>query len=193
MSARLCPARLRHPPCTPMHRGTVLLEVVAALALFVIAGLAILSLLSQAVRSLERMRDAERAADIARSAITHIELGLYQPEALDGRTPPWLEPDALDLAGSIPDADLAPTSRRPDWTLTVETEPTAFAGLTLVTVHVQRGDDGPTAFTLRQLVRLGLRPDASIGPEDELVEQARRGRTVPPAGPPSSTAPGGQP
>ena len=62
-------------PSTYHRRGALLLEVVLALALFVTAGIAILSMVGQSVGSLKSAREKLHAADLARSAMAKIEAG----------------------------------------------------------------------------------------------------------------------
>jgi type II secretory pathway pseudopilin PulG len=128
-----------------------LLECVVALAIFVGAGLAVLVMVERAVAGATLARDRERAADLARSAMAKLEAGLESPETLAGPVPAWQDDEAA-VSGSSG----APTL----WTLEVRTQPSAFQGLTLVTVKAARlasaeSSTETASFTLTQLVRLG--------------------------------------
>jgi hypothetical protein len=128
-----------------VRRGAALLECVLALALFVACGMAVLALVDHAVDSVATTRDAEEAADIARSAMARIEAGLQTPDTLNG---PVKWGDQTDAA------EMSPGSA---WALEVSTEPSQFEGLTKVSVKAYKqgvGDTELASFTLHQLVRL---------------------------------------
>ncbi|MBC7771966.1 MAG: hypothetical protein H7210_05690, partial [Pyrinomonadaceae bacterium] len=57
------------------RRGTMLLEVMLALALFIGAGAAVLSIVGQSVGSLKATRERQHAVDLARSAMAELEAG----------------------------------------------------------------------------------------------------------------------
>lgn len=123
------------------RRGALLLEVVLALAIFVGAGLAVLGAVERAVGSAEYVRDLHVAADLARSAISGIEVGLEDPIAMNGPVRSWEEGEGTGAGNG--------------WELRVEVSPAPFDGLTLVAVTAQReGGVRPVSCTLRQLVRL---------------------------------------
>lgn len=136
-------------------RGVVLLEVLLAVALFVVGGLVILNIADDGVRRLERAREGARAADLARSAMALIESGLAVPGTLHG---PVRDPGLL--------AGFEPTGPGEEgwggWTLDITTEPAPFAGLTRVSIGVLRADATGAAgpgepaplYTLVQLVDL---------------------------------------
>jgi len=150
-----------------MRRAAVLLELIVSLALFVAAGMAVLTVTRHAVGSIERTRLQQRAGDHARSAMALLEVGLASPESLDGSAPTWLDRGEFD--------ESAPVS---PWTIEVETEPSAYTDLTLVTVtavHEPTPGTRDASFTLRQLIRLARLEEDTIGEEDKLVEQAERG------------------
>jgi Tfp pilus assembly protein PilV len=144
------------------RRGALLLEALLSLALFSMTALAVLSIVRQ---SIGRLEDAElrlEAADLARSAMSVIEAGLVEPAAIAGPVP---EGGLLAEA----DADSGGVDMNPDidseWLLDIETEPSAFDGLTEVAVTARRVsltgvERTEASFTLRQLVRL----DATDGP-----------------------------
>ncbi|MBZ0172679.1 MAG: hypothetical protein K8E66_09895 [Phycisphaerales bacterium] len=74
-----------------MTRGTgaILLEVLLALALFVVTSLTLLSVISQSIEGLRRSQDRLLAADHARNAMARIEAGIARPETLNGPVTPW--------------------------------------------------------------------------------------------------------
>ena len=133
------------------RRGALLLEVLLSLALFVMASLAILGIVRDAVGRLDDTRARLEAADLAHTAIAAIEAGLFEPTALNGPVPQGglLAEDDQDSGGVA-------AAPNPDdlWSLEIETEPSAFPGLAFVRVTAYRGDfDDPSAsFSLRQLV-----------------------------------------
>jgi len=123
------------------RRAALLLEVLLALALFVMTALAILSIVRDAVGRLESARERLEAADLARSAMAAIEAGLYRPAALNGPVPVeglFAEDDqdsgAVPASSPIGEAG----ADRPSWTLEIDTQPSEFPGLSLVTVSVLR-------------------------------------------------------
>lgn len=150
------------------RRGTLLLEVLLSLALFIAAGGAVLSIVSQGVGSLKSMRDKLHAADLARSTMAEIEAGITTVEVANGPVAVWKD----ESEGA------AETERRVSgWELRIQTSPTTFEGLTLVTitaVRVEPGDQS-SAYTLSQLVRLGREATDTIGDVDDVTRAAERG------------------
>ncbi len=134
------------------RRGAILLEMLLAVALFAMAGLAIYGALDRAVDGSISTRERLRGADVAWSAIALIEAGVARPESLEGpvteRSPLW--------SGADPGArvDAAATDR--GWSLRIETEPGRFRGTTVVAVTAvrQEGESESDWYTARQLVRL---------------------------------------
>ena len=162
---------------TGRARGALLLEVMLALAIFVMAGSAVLALVGGARTSMERMELERRCADLARSAMAKIEAGIESPQSLNGPVKKWSADDQGDnfvqIGGEAGEAD-------PGWELHIETERTQFTGLTKVTVTAwkRRSFDGVEAaatFTLRQLVRLSGKGADEVGAVDDLSEEAKRG------------------
>lgn len=134
---------------TPPARGAILLECLLALAIFVAAGVSVMALVDQATGSLERVRDVQRAADLARSTMSRLEAGIATPETMSGP----VRSIAFDS-----DAEEQETG----WELEVETEPSDFQGLSRVTVRaIKRPFEGAdrelASFTLTQLMRLQRR------------------------------------
>ena len=68
----------------------------------------------------------------------------------------------------------APDPLDPAWRLEIETQPTAFDGLTLVSVTATHEDRAGASYTFHQLVRLSDPPEDEVGDEDELVELIER-------------------
>jgi type II secretory pathway pseudopilin PulG len=165
------------------RRGALLLETILALAVFILAGTAILSLLRTAAAGLVSAREVEQAADLARSAMAKIEAGLATPLTLNGPVRSWLEEDAE--RGERHEG----LSTRPEpaasWELDIQTTPSQFRGLTRVSITAMKhggGSGQPAAsYTLHQLVRLGGKGEDRAGDEDPLVEIARRGAAERPA------------
>ncbi len=159
------------------RRGTLLLEVLLALAVFVGAGLAILTVLERSTDALARVRDHRQACDLALSAIARIEAGLDTPESLDGPVPEWEDMSdgrAIEAAGGG------------KWEIDIKTEPSQFSGLTKITVEAikrRAGDpDGEALarYSIAQVVRtpLGLSPKDGA-PEDEIGRRQREGAGAP--------------
>jgi len=147
----------------------MLLEVMLALALFIGAGAAVLSIVGQSVGSLKATRERQHAVDLARSAMAELEAGIKSAEVLNGPVMRWQEQG--EEAGS----DGA--SGDSGWELHVETQPTSFAGLSLVTITAVRSghdENGPGAFTLRQLVRLFAGDESGVGEKDEITKEAEK-------------------
>ncbi len=136
-------------------RGAILFEAILATSVFVVSGLAILAMLDQAVSRMTAIQQAEEAVDLARSAMAKIEASLATPESLNGPVDP-MEDQAMD-SGSIGPPMLSGQDAR--WELFIDTEPSSFPGLTLVSVRAVRLDnagnpDESIAYELRQLVKL---------------------------------------
>jgi len=161
------------------RRAALLLESLLAMTLFISAGLAILTMVERAVASLAMVRDLRRAADLARSALAQLEAGIAEPETLAGPVPEWEE----ETSGAAFD-DSPP--RPSGWRLAIETSPSPFDGLTLVTVTASRSrEDGaaasvePVSYTLTQLVRLSARAEDRAGDDGALLEAAETGSRRP--------------
>lgn len=157
------------------RRGALLLELVLALAIFVVAGSAILMLVDRTLTGTMRLRQQERAADLARSAMARIEAGIDTPMTLNGPVPPWRDEETPDVGGGLASSAAPETG----WELRIDTEPSQFRGLTRVTVTAQRrreGQEQPDAsYTLHQLVRLSPQAEDRAGEEGDLSEAAKRG------------------
>jgi hypothetical protein len=163
------------------RRGALLMETILALAIFVMAGTAVLSLMRGAAGGLIQAREMEKAADLARSAMAKMEAGLATPQTLNGPVRPWLVEDA-EKGERHEGADEGAST---GWELEIDTEKSQFTGLTSVTVRaVKRDESGggrasagmpEVSYTLRQLVRLGGKGEDKAGDADPLVEIARKG------------------
>lgn len=150
------------------RRGAILLELLLAVVLFAMAGLAIHGALDRAldrsIATVERMH----ASDLGWSAISLIEMGAAQPESLNGpieeSSPLWFGPDP----GAAVEVDQAgPWS---GWELQIDTEPTPFRGHVLVSVGVIRrtGESEQLRYTARQVVR-------TVGPISTAQDASRAG------------------
>lgn len=161
------------------NRGAILLELVVSLAILVMASLAISAALRDGLMSLQRSSDEALAGDMARTIVALVEAGVARPEQFDGPMPAWeadgerWDGDPLVDALELPQADAS--SVVDGWFVSAETEPTSFAGLTKLTVTVERlGEtEQPVASrTLVQFVRLRDDLEDTIGGEGELSELA---------------------
>lgn len=160
-------------------RGALLLEVILALAIFVMSGIAILTMVERTTAGVVRSRDAARAADLARSTMARLEAGLGSARTLDGPVRSWAEAGQREDEFAVGVGDIVRANEAP-WEVQIETAPSEFEGLTRVTVHAFRRaarntDRFAASYTLRQLVRLGGGPEDEVGREDSLLEEARRG------------------
>lgn len=146
------------------HRGSVLLEIVISVSLFVAAGMTIFGSVRQSLRSAEGAHVRSQAVDLASSAMALLEAGLATPDMLNGPAlramdhvenasalgGPWSDQPMIDEESSTEsraDADPidwdAPGSlpsveerlAETPWELEVETERSAFAGLHRVMVR----------------------------------------------------------
>lgn len=181
-------------------RGALLLEIMVALAVFVAGGLAVMAMVNRAAASMSLARDYRAAADLARSAMAKIEAGIATPQTLHGPVPAWNpEEDAGQDAGDGMGSGFADSPPAPSgWELEIATEPSAFDGLTMVTVRaVRRAGEGSertrASYTLRQLVRLSLQGDGSVGDVDPIAGSSGPGRGGRPSGGTDAPGTGGPP
>ena len=154
----------------------VLLEVVLALSIFTMAAMGVLSVMGQASRDVQTAALELQSLDLARSALAQMEAGLKQPDELMGPVPVWSESDTDPDALAAFEDDLPEPS---GWELEIQTEPSEFVGLTLVTVTARRVDPATGEFsfatTLHQLIRLSAQGEDSVGERDDLSREAERG------------------
>ncbi|OAB62949.1 hypothetical protein AY599_16560 [Leptolyngbya valderiana BDU 20041] len=132
------------------HRraGFVLLDLVLALAMFVVGGLAVLSQLDFGAR---RIIDAEQrmgATGVARTALGLLESGAMSDRELTGPASAWATPEGPAVGDDA----------TAEWMCEVQIEPSEWPGLSLATVRVRRAavgagaGEGPVLATLHQLV-----------------------------------------
>ncbi len=164
-------------------RGALLLEMLVALGLFVVAGLAISGAVQRGLGAMIEDRQETKAADLARSAMAMLEAGIETAQTLDGPVLAWQD-DTSMLEG---DDQVGPITRSFDegavdesgWELEVLTEPSEFEGLSVVSVTAMRVDpttgDIAISHTLHQLVRLRDEGEDIVGEIDPLMEAAERG------------------
>lgn len=131
--------------------GVVLLDLVVALALFVVGGLAVLAQLDSGAR---RVIDAEHrvgAYGVARTALALLESGAMGDRELSGPASAWATPAAGSTSMEL----------GAQWVCEVDLEPSSWPELSLATVRVRRvsagaeADGQPVLATLRQLVPAG--------------------------------------
>jgi len=165
--------------------GAILLELMVSLAIFVMAALAVGSMLRQSTGALVRSREQLVAADLARTAMARHEAGMARPEVLNGPVEPWASDPAVWEGDSMVDPELglgigAPDvglgSATPVWELEVESEPSEFAGLSIVHVRALRRDPADPGqisalASLEQLVRLRDAEQDIAGEADELLDE----------------------
>lgn len=130
--------------------GAILLECLLALALLLAAGVTVLACLDRAADAVGRRTRETVASQVAASAMALIDSGAMTPETVQG--PASRLRDGVAVAAS--------------WNIAVDTEPSAFGSLTLVTVRVfdagtsAASERAPLAVA-RQLVDLGAVRDRS--------------------------------
>ncbi len=136
---------LRRSPARPPHtrRGAILLEVVLALALFTAGAGVVIGALSGSIRTVGELKTEARAADLAVSVMSQVQLGIIP--ATDAGPSPFDE-----------ETDLA------DWTWQIVTSPAdgGWANTDLKRVEVVI-HHGPSDYT-RRLSELMVDP-ASAG------------------------------
>ncbi|MGP1345264.1 MAG: type IV pilus modification PilV family protein [Phycisphaerales bacterium] len=169
------------------RRGVLLLEMIFALAIFVVAATAILLIVRSGVDQARWAIDRQRALDHASSAIARIEAGLSSAQDLAGPVPGYVV-DAGSEAAGFEDAPPEPTG----WRLEIETNRSEIAGLVSLTVTAvydpsdglmggamammrgggggggSGGDAGALSATLRALVRLDRAEPPDENPDDAL-------------------------
>ena len=129
--------------------GFVLLDLVLALAMFTVGGLAVLSQMDFGVRRVIEAEHRLAAAGVARSALALFESGAMGDRELNGPAGAWLDP-AEDEGGD----DTA------QWVCEFDIEPSNWPELVLATVRVRRvpagleADGQPVLVELRQLTFL---------------------------------------
>lgn len=135
--------------------GALLLEALIALAIFVMAGMAILSIMRQGTGDIRANRDRARGIDIARSTLAQIESGIATAESLDGPVRDW-QGDTSSAA-----FEDAPPPETP-WEVNITTQESGLAGLSRVQVRVTKSDRLVAEVT--QLMTLVSRETAGVSP-----------------------------
>lgn len=120
-----------------MRRGAVLLELLVALAVFIVAATTLLAAFGSVAESDARDSTMALAVDLARSRMSEIEAGLISPEDL---RPDSGRGEAVDGSGALlAEAVIARSG---------------FPGLSLVEIRVYEGTERELRYTLRQLVAM---------------------------------------
>ena len=150
-----------------MRRGALLLELLISLVILVGAGLAVLAMLAQGVRSAREAGEQLRAIDYALSALAKIEAGIETPESLDGEIPVWVDEEATTGAAfdeSIPEPS--------GWRLEIDSSRAGHADLTVVTVRAVREratGEISARFTASEFVRFSSTDPADENPENAVL------------------------
>lgn len=131
--------------------GGVLLEVMLAVALFVAAGLAVVSATDRASMASDHVRLAVRAGDLARSAMALIEAGLATPESLHGPVRSWRA-----LGGGIDEGPVidGPAADERGWELQILTEPMPLEGVVKVSVEARLLSESGRLRASRRLIQV---------------------------------------
>ncbi|MCW5756400.1 MAG: hypothetical protein KIT54_04100 [Phycisphaeraceae bacterium] len=138
-------------------RGFILLDLVLALALFTVGGLAVLAQLDFGLRRVIQAEHRVAAAGVARTALALFESGAMSDRELEGPASAWLDPPEDEGTG-----DTA------QWHCEFDIEPSPWPDLVLASVRVRRvpaGQDAegqPVLVELRQFAFL-RGPDLSAG------------------------------
>ena len=126
------------------RRGSILLETLVAIVLFVAAALFTLASLRSALDATQRSALRTRAADAARTAIASLEAGLVTDSELvrerNARRGDGLLVDVKTSLGNIPELTLVEVSVRED----VEGEPLLFELRQLIRMPDRRAVRPPT-------------------------------------------------
>lgn len=134
------------------RRGAILLELLLAVALLAMAGMAVYGAIGRATENAARARDRLRAADLAWSAVALVESGLARAETLEGpigaSSPLRTEQEG---SGGF-DSDAGSFE---GWELSIETAPSRFVGLVELRITAIRrvGERVAASESARQLVR----------------------------------------
>lgn len=146
------------------RRGGFLLEVILSLSIFVMVGLAAVSLTSNALNAARRSAHLRQAVDIARTTVSRIEIGDISPETAQGPVGAW--------TGAASSADGDAPQTLPGWWIDVESGPGPLSELTALTLRIRHdqtpgadGSRGEVIYTFQQLVRLGTSAAAAGGAE----------------------------
>lgn len=122
-----------NPTSAIRSRGVGLLELLIAVVIISMAGLAIITSVRTGAQRVLSARERAAAADILASAAALLDAGLASPEALDG---------PFDLAMLTRDGGPEPFEEDPPegdgWALRVDTEPFGTPGLVRVTMTAVR-------------------------------------------------------
>jgi len=131
-----------------MKRGAVLLELLVALAIFIVAATTLLAAFGDVAASVARDSTTALAVDLARTRMSEIEAGLISPEDLRPET------GARDVGDGLVAEAVITRSGFPD--------------LSLVEIRVTEGPERELRYVLRQLVALprlggvGREPDQDL-------------------------------
>ncbi len=155
MMAR-CRSIRRSAALSPRRPGAMLLECLLALALLVAAGVTVLACLDRAADSVARRTQEVVASQVAAAAMALIDSGAMTPETVQG--PASRLRDGVSVAGN--------------WNIAVDTEPSEFGSLVLVTIRVfdagrSAGGDQQALAQARKLVDLGAVRDRVVAPTQE--------------------------
>ncbi|GIW73976.1 MAG: hypothetical protein KatS3mg103_0498 [Phycisphaerales bacterium] len=138
MGARQRRSRVDRAAGGASRAGFVLLDLVVALALFVVGGLAVLAQLESGTR---RVIDAEHrlgALGVARTALGLLEAGALSDRELTGPAEDWLGGSIEGGPGPGPAGASGVADRAWWWYCQVDLEPSSWPELTLATVTVRR-------------------------------------------------------
>jgi type II secretory pathway pseudopilin PulG len=143
------------------------MELVVALAIFVGVGMAVLTVLRQAVAGLDRARDTLEARDLAHSAAALMAAGIDEGSTLQGEAPTWETVEPENPAAF----DDAPPEPSP-WRLSITTNRAGIAGLTRVELTARHSESN-AVFILRRLVDPGVAGGFEPTRDDDLMDKIR--------------------
>lgn len=154
-----------------MRRGSFLIEMIIAVALFAGAGLIVIGAMRDGVRSTLRAMERERAADHAASAFALVASGIETIDAIDGPVPEYDDPESTEQF-----ADLLPEAS--GWIIEAESDRSPYGALTRLTVTARRVDKNGQALPGFPSATIGGLVHVTRSLESDLLEESDLGRDL---------------
>jgi hypothetical protein len=190
-----------------MRRGSILLEVLLSVALFVSAAALVNASVRQALGTVQRATLEAKGTDLARSVLSLLEAGALEINAVAGPVPEWTGSGYWSLPGDADSAGSGVGAVPNGWSIEVTTgasdsglstgldtglggggasgDTLRAGGLTLVTVTAVHDPDGDgervTRVALSMLMSVGTAFDAGdVGGGSDLTDAAAEGLRLEP-------------